>query len=231
MSLKNLYNESFRNSTLEFSPSKGLLNLLEHKLALDYLSEKEGRPFDVLECGCGPGSHFAFWGQKPMGTSVNAFDWSEVVIEKVKSLEAFNEVNFDVFEADSFSYPLNFDFILDAHLFHCLIEKEQRKNYLEKIKFHLKPGGFFFSEMMISHKGLYINDNPEVSLLDDLLYYQGQAQRYVPHSLDLEKELIESGLKIEFFTIPYGLRMVPIPYREKALSGDPEVVRVIMRKV
>lgn len=232
MASKDTYEKAYQNARgAAFIPNESLLKALDHRLIDEYVLNQNGATIDLLEAGCGDGCQFLFWKNKPLTTFIEAFDWSEAGIEIAKEKPENCEIKFSVQEAASFSYPQQFDLILDSHLLHCLTEASEREAYIHQVYDHLKMNGLFVGETMIEHKNFVLNDVVEVAYAEKLIYYKGEAQRYLATSFEIESFLIDHGFKIEFFYIPYGLRMVPIPYREKALSSDPEVVRFIARKV
>jgi ubiquinone/menaquinone biosynthesis C-methylase UbiE len=232
MASKDTYDKAYENARgAAFNPNESLLKALDHRLIDEYALDRQGQTLDLLEAGCGDGCQYLFWKNKPLSTFIEAFDWSETGIEIAKEKAENCEIKFSIQDATSFSYPQQFDIILDSHLLHCLTETEDRSKYIKRVYDHLKLQGLFVGETMIEHKNFVLNDAVEVAYAEKVIYYKGEAQRYLASSFEIEEFLINSGFKIEFFYIPYGLRMVPIPYREKALSSDPEVVRFIARKV
>lgn len=232
MATKESYDKAYENSrSAAHQPNSSLLKTLEHRLVDVYVNERPGETFDLLEAGCGNGSQFLFWKQRPHSVFIEAFDWSNVAIEQAKERPENSEIKFSVQDAASFQYPQQFDLILDGHLLHCLTEEEQRISYIKRVYDHLKPNGLFLGETMIEHKNFLINDVVEAAYAEKIIYYKGEAQRYLADSFEIEHFLLDHGFKIEFFYIPFGLRVVPFPYRDKALSSDPEVVRFIARKV
>ena len=232
MATSETYDKAYEKSSCDaYQPNSSLLKALDHRLIEVYTSEKYNETLDILEAGCGNGCQFLFWKQKPLSTFIEAFDWSRVAIEQAQSRPENSEVKFSVQKASEFQYPQQFDLILDGHLLHCITESDERLSYLQRVYDHLKPGGLFLGETMIEHKKFAINDVVEAAYAEKIIYYKGEAQRYLADSFEVEHFLLDHGFKIEFFYIPFGLRVVPFPYREKALSSDPEIVRFIARKV
>lgn len=232
MALKETYEKAYQQARdTAFFPNQSLLKTLDHQFIDRYILEFNGATIDLLEAGCGDGSQFLFWKNRPLSTFIEAFDWSETAIEIAKERPENSEIKFSVQTATEFSYPQQFDLILDSHLLHCLTERDDRLKYLQNVHHHLKADGLFVGETMIQHKNFTMNDVVEVAYAENVIYYKGEPQRYLGDNFEIENFLLENGFKIEFFYIPYGLRIVPIPYREKALSSDPEVVRFIARKI
>lgn len=232
MASQETYDKAYQKTRgTAYIPNQSLLKALEHQLVDRFVLDKEGATLDLLEAGCGDGCQFLFWKNKPLSTFIEAFDWSPTAIEIAKERPENEEIKFSVQEATSFHYPQQFDLILDGHLLHCLTEVEDRLKYIQNIHQHLKLGGLFVGETMIEHKNFQLNDVVEVAYAEKVIYYKGEAQRYLADNFEIEHFLLDNGFKIEFFYIPYGLRVVPIPYRDKALSSDPEVVRFIARKL
>lgn len=232
MASKETYNKAYQGSRgSSFLPNESLMKALDHRLIDQYVIDQNSATIDLLEAGCGDGCQYLFWKNRPLSNFIEAFDWSETAIEIAMEKPENDEIKFSVQSADSFHYPQQFDIILDSHLLHCLTESSEREAYLARVYDHLKLNGLFVGETMIEHKNFALNDVVEVGYAEKVIYFKGEAQRYLASSFEIENFLIQQGLKIEFFYIPYGLRIVPIPYRDKALSSDPEVVRFIARKV
>ena len=116
-----------------------------------------------------------------------------------------------------------FDLIVDSHLFHCLTRPSAREAYLANIIKHLKPEtGCFALETMVSHKKM---DIPGFDKLTGIV--GGEFGRKVFEPLELEQELLKSGLRIEFLIFTSGLNIIPVSGRDEAFITDPQIARAL----
>ncbi|MCK5760888.1 MAG: class I SAM-dependent methyltransferase, partial [Candidatus Delongbacteria bacterium] len=128
-------------------------------------------------------------------------DISQTAIEwaKEKAVEQNSNADFRVGSVlDLKDYPDNFfDFVFDAHCFHCIIGKD-RKLFLESALRVLKPGGFFLSNTMCGE--FILEEGSEKNYVYDpesrCLVTKGFAQRYIGLPNDIIKEIKDAGFKI-----------------------------------
>ena len=95
----------------------------------------------VLDIGCGEGRNSIFLSEQ--GHIVDAFDISEVGIEKAKYI-ANNKnvpVNFFVQDLGKFEFSKDYDIILSHGVLH-LPEKVVRDHFIRKVQNHTKIGGY-----------------------------------------------------------------------------------------
>ena len=95
----------------------------------------------ILDVGCGEGRNSIFLSRQ--GHTVDAFDISEKGIEKAEYLADREEVNINFLVQDlgSFQFEKNYDAVLSHGVLH-LTEKQIRNEFIEKMKFHTRIGGF-----------------------------------------------------------------------------------------
>lgn len=216
--------ETFR---LEYQAPPSLLHFLEKDVwqhtGLD--SEKE---IKVLELGCGAGSVFFENYSQPKITSV---DLSPTALSYAR--ENSNQENILFMQGEwggDFPYfpEGEFDFILDAHCLHCLVEKEARVKALKQAYEVLKPGRWMGVEHMVSHSGMEF-DAP-YQLFNNTLYYAGEPQKYIPHSLEIEEEIKAAGFEIRYLRVFETLKIIPVSGRSQPLKSDPDLLRLLCTK-
>ena len=119
-----------------------------------------------------------------------------------------------------------FDLVIDAHTLAFTFSKENFVKSLINIKKHMHKNGILASEFGISHKGFRAYAPFDVR--GDLLLKSSQVIRYIPTALELEKAVIESGLKIEYFVMTKQ-KMIFDDYRDEVLETDLDVIQFILR--
>ncbi|MCK5883952.1 MAG: class I SAM-dependent methyltransferase [Bacteriovoracaceae bacterium] len=207
-------------------------------LKLCELSEKfwnKNSP-NLLEAGCGTAklAHTL----KMKCNSVTGGDISYSAIEKGSKLHpevAFNQIDFC-----QSPMPQEFDIIVDGHLLHCLICPDDRKNYLSHISAMLTPGGTFVVESLVASKAMKFSSS--YKYLPPLLYKRASAHqvgtemiggeemlpiRYIPTFLDIESEILSAGLKIEYLSLPFGLK--GIVDQDALEKNAPDIIQIIAR--
>ncbi len=177
----------------------------------------------VLELGCGLGSVFESPELSHLQIQPLCLDISASAIERAQQRQAPGTYQVaDVTDPKLFLTSM-FDLIIDAHLFHCLVRPSMREAYLANVIKHLKPEtGIFVLETMVAHKRM---DVPGMDHTTGVI--GGEYGRKVFHHLELEQELLKSGLKIEFLIFTSGLNMVPVADRSEALPTDPQIARAL----
>lgn len=198
-------------------PSESLASFLRQEV---FDHARVGEVKTVLEMGCGAGSVFEAPELSPLMLSPLGIDISETAIELAKQRQAPGEYLVANAADSSLFLESMFDLIVDAHLFHCLTRPSEREIYLANVIKHLKPEtGFFAIETMVEHKRM---DIPDYDFSTGIV-----GERKVFHHLELEQELLKSGLRIEFLIFSSGLNMIPVADREEALPTDPHIARAL----
>lgn len=211
MNNKDIYNNAYKKFTPEFVSSQNLVKLDEYMQnnsasLVDFLSkfreqfslERQMKSSQCLELGCGIGS-LSFELEKYF-QEVKAIDISNLAIANAKSIQGFKKshVEFLCMDAMSLQEKIKYDFIIDSHLLHCLVNDADRQMYFRSVKNLLKKGGKFLIETMIF--------NPEIEIPLNYFYDENRvlwkdniAFRKLNESSQIENELLEAGLKIEYF--------------------------------
>lgn len=191
---------------------------IERKRFIEGLLEKEWFPKTgkALEIGCGTGPLIRWISSKGFkGTGV---DISETAIELAKSQS--DGLDIDFFN-DDFCYSNklkdeSFDFIIDGHCFHCIVEDKDRLLFLEKAYKLLKKNGAFIlgtmcspvnkKEFSVSYKNQKYKDNifyvPYETELEGSKIFDGKmymAQRKIEHWKKVLKLVKNAGFEIETF--------------------------------
>lgn len=209
---KELYNKAYQKFTPDFLSNpiqlekylagnrESLVNfLVSHKEQFGYQTEDK----TALELGCGIGS-LSFW-LKDQYKNITAVDVSDLAISIAQTIggednsEDLNFVNSDVLSLD---LDQKFDFIIDSHLFHCLPFKKQRETYLDRVKKHLKPEGWFLMEAMVMQDRLQVPvgyEFNEQNILFQEMAGDWVATRCILPSLKVEEEVAASGLSLNYF--------------------------------
>lgn len=216
--------ETFR---LEYQAPPSLLHFLE-KDVWKHTSLDPKSQLKILELGCGAGSVFIENYNEPTITSV---DMAPTALEYARENTQQNNIIYMQGEwgGDFPYFPENeFDFILDAHCLHCMIENEQRAKALEQAYKVLKPGGWMGVEHMVSHSGMEF-DAP-YQLFNNTLYYAGEPQRYIPHSIEIEDEIKSAGFEIRYLRVFETLKIIPVSGRSTPLKSDPDLLRLLCIK-
>ncbi|MAZ47870.1 MAG: hypothetical protein CME65_04865 [Halobacteriovoraceae bacterium] len=210
--LKELYNKAYQKFTPDFLSNpiqlekylagnrESLVSFIaSHKEQFDYPTSDK----TVLELGCGIGS-LSFW-LKEHYKNVTAVDVSDLAISIAQSIGAINEsedLKFLNHDALSLELGQKFDFVIDSHLFHCLPFKEQREKYLNTVKKHLKPDGWFLMEAMVMQDRLQVPvgyEFDEQNILYQEIEEEWIASRCILPSIKVEEEVAASGLKLNYF--------------------------------
>ena len=221
MDLKNFYGDAYSRIVKSFEPNESIIDFLN--LQLPVLNDNPpARKY--LELGCGAGTHL-----NP-SSDVWAVDFSEEAIKLAKADERFESVHFSNQNVVSLDLDEKFDFILDAHLLHCLVSEQDRASYLKNVFNHLTNRGLFYVETMISHKECTFESELEYFFFEPVLQQGDNPFRYIDEAENIERLLINTGFKILYFYIDAGKRMIPITGRKEALRSDPCVLRIIATK-
>lgn len=215
--LEQFYNNSYKFLTPDYlcqenlakietytqANAKSLIEFFEKfRKETDLLNHLQG--MSVLDAGCGVGSmthYFSKYADQVMGV-----DFSELAIigaKKIANLKGL-DLNFECHDVTKAGLDLaqTFDIIFDSHLLHCITGQENRQNYFSFIKNHLKVGGLFMAETISYNPqlqeplGYELDDN--YTLHQEIDATKIPVRTIIP-SLDLEQELKESGLHINYF--------------------------------
>lgn len=158
---------------------------------------------NVLILGCGFGGlaiHLA-----NQQANITAIDVSTLAIMGAKEIATNKGLSIDykVLDVCNGSLSDKFDFIIDDHLYHCLATAEDRVSYLKFVKFHLKDEtSLFFLETMAYQDQI---QTPVGYNFDEnnILWKEVEPDkeimiRRISPSIDIEKEIKNSGLSINY---------------------------------
>ncbi len=183
----------------------------------------------VLETGCGLGLLGHYFAKR--GAIVTSVDVSPLAIAHAKVLAETQGLDIEYFCQDLAQENVNlglFDFVVDAHLLHCLADDAHRNQYLINVKNCLAPQGYFLIETMCYHPkisipvGYCFDENNVVSKEweDSIVAY-----RKIADSLTIEQELKQAELNIHYlyyhaelsFDIYPDLKNIPLVELPKTL--------------
>lgn len=231
--LKNFYDISYKQffSTVDEVKVNSSLLDFNRTVISKYFNGKNN--LNILEAGTGAKSVYeeevGFNGLTiAVDYSKNAIDYALINQDK----ENVEYVHGDILKVN---LPYKFDLVLDSHLLHCMTSFEDREKYLQRVYNWLKPGGVFALECMVSHREMNFDDQ-FLFLEDDctLLQQVGKSAlpvRYIPDSLSLEELLKSYELKIEYFIVFSNLKVIPDCHRSYPLQTDPDLARIVCRKI
>lgn len=155
----------------------------------------------MAEIGCGLGGMSLEFARQ--GASVTGIDASPLAISCANELSHARgmDIDYRVLDLSRPQEPIGeFDVIFDSHLLHCLISETDRANYYQFIKDSLTPDGVFLLETMVFQKqfrtpiGYFYDEN-------SVLWKDGDGEvplRKILPGIELEKELADAGLKINY---------------------------------
>lgn len=239
MQLKELYDEAYKKFTPAYLIPENIAQidqyLKENSSSLvDFVTQYRNQfslhsymqQSDCLEIGCGLGS--VSFEVEAFFKSVTALDFSALAITAAKSIKSLknSSVDFVLGDACDFHIDAQFPVILDSHLYHCLSDTKDRRNYLENVKKALAPGGKFFIETMVFHPQL---EFPMEYFYDEnKTLWKGDAPiRSIKTSLEIERELQDAGLKIEYLYYHSELSFCPYPeYPDYPFDLLPKTLRI-----
>ncbi len=244
MSLQSYYDESYKSEQLKFLTSEFADQLkAEAKSLYQYVIESKNRFFpskdwsdvSILEVGSGRGAASLLLSS--LGAKVSLLDFSETALDQAKSLFQFEGVPVKTYLGDVTHPDLRldekFDLILDSHLLHCITMDPDRSSFYRFILDHLKTDGIFVSETMVHRKKIYIPDGfmfDEQNILWQM-FAKWTPVRRILDSLDLEKELTNSGFKIIYFYYYGQYGFVPHKnFLDLPAEILPAAVRMVVQK-
>lgn len=209
--VKHLYNNAYKKFTPEFLSEHNLPKIKAYmeenrESLVDYYNKYMGQ-FDLeyeilgkdcLEIGSGIGS-FSFFLESKFN-SVTSLDFSELAMANAKSIKKLlgSSVDFRLADCRNFNLDMEFEYIFDSHLLHCLTSSRDRTCYFDNVKRHMAPNGRFFLETMVLDKNI---DIPlEFYLDENFVLWQGELPiRRLNSSVQIEREVLDAGFKIDYF--------------------------------
>lgn len=124
----------------------------------------------------------------------------------------------------------DYDLIVDSRTLHCLYGYDQWLKTLQNLASSLSDGGVFMGEMAVRSDQM---DFAEPYFYDDqtsILYKDGKPNRLILDTKVVEKAFQFCKLKIFYFTIPFGLKVIFDDKREKTKAEDPDILRFVTVK-
>lgn len=210
-SLKNQGAISWDKETdLEKLWSHQINRLLESFLVQQSISFEK---LKVLDLGTGAGTCALFCAKN--GSDCLGVDISQTAIEMARTNNENLNLNAKFIEADILSLKLSqkFDLISDSSVLHCLVGKEDRREFFELVKNHLESSGLFFIHTMIESEDMSsLTQNKYFHLQDEVLYSLGIAEikdgrvvidgkSYFPHRTIMKKSHLLIELEANGFEV------------------------------
>ena len=159
---------------------------------------------EVLDLGCGTRSIFEDLNISK--ENIIAIDFSDIAIARTPTHSLINYLVVNLATPKALGNS-KFDLIFDSHCLHCIEEHSAREVAFFNIHHSLNENGIFCAEMMVQKSYKYAN----------------LPFKHVPTALDLEKEILNAGLKIVYFLISPGM----VFHND---SGECDLVRVVCTK-
>ena len=229
-SKKNLLDEQYRSLTERVGVAPSLYSFLKNSPLNEWLSPlfTDG-PW--CELGCGNQSIFEEGDQLLSGLSLKkdifGFDLSSVAIEQAPH----SIINYEQADCSHLIPKGPFSFILDGHFLHCLSSMPEVFQTLGVISNALLPGGLYAGEVMTSHKSLSFDHDLFFDHQNSVLYQEDRPLRIILEAREWEGLFNDAGFEIAFFLCQASIKMIPCRDRTQAMSGDPECLRFILRKL
>ncbi|MEM2974630.1 MAG: methyltransferase domain-containing protein [Candidatus Micrarchaeia archaeon] len=162
-------------------------------------------PGKLLDIGCGNCRNLKPFVQ--MGFECHGVDFSPKMIDIAKQFCRKNsmKVNLQVADADSLPFkPSSFNYVLSIAILHHLETKEKRLKAVQEIKRVLKPGGKAFISVWNKLQWKFVF-KPQ----DMFVPWQRKGIKYMRyyhffHHWELLRLIKSTGLKIEWFSGPFG---------------------------
>jgi SAM-dependent methyltransferase len=118
---------------------------------------------NVLDLGCGGGQVALMFARR--GCVTHGIDFSPTAISLAKANANKAEVTIDFKEGDCLTLKdyadLSMDLVADNHVWHCIVDRQDRRAFLQAIFRVLKPGGLLFSETMTREGDFFNHDESE----------------------------------------------------------------------
>lgn len=163
-----------------------------------------------LEVGCG--AYPIFSNVLVDGPELMALDCDAKLIEQ--ALRRYPKLSLVCTPIQSFCPPSGpLELIFDAHCLHTLVDQSERRNYWQWVSEHLSSGGVVAIEhAVLSKRGM------------------AYSHRHVPHALELEEEVLNAGLSIEYLRVDASYKFIFEPGREGPSPDDPDRLRLLAKK-
>jgi 2-polyprenyl-3-methyl-5-hydroxy-6-metoxy-1,4-benzoquinol methylase len=212
-----LYNKAFEQFTPDsFSESKILLTekyIQENIKSLkefisSYFSQVEYKSdwagISVCETGCGLAG-ISQW-LNTLCATTTAIDFSPLALSLAKTYSELKQSPTEFLNLDLRQNNLTakYDVIIDSHLLHCLVNKDERMFYLRNLKDALKnENSRLLIETMTYHKNMQVPFDYEYD--EDQILWQHNEKftdkiplRKIARSENIENEIIAAGFKIKY---------------------------------
>lgn len=237
-----LANETYKAFTPDFLESSKIDKYLEENAEslLNFLNSYQdqfaefSRDKEILELGSGLGGlsfHFSKKGFYTLGVDQSPLAiQNALILAKKKELYA----KFKVLDVCEDKLDQKFDYLIDSHLYHCLVEDDHRKRYLSFVKNSMKGSSLFFLETMCFHSKIQIPFGYEMD--DKGKLYKNinghfTAYRKIIDSIKLEQELLDSGFKIKYLYYHNELSFNPYnEYENLDYNTLPKTIRLVASK-
>lgn len=199
-----LYRRLLAEGRSEWNPEQNV-HAFDHLLVfLD--SEHAPAPDMALEMGCGGGQGSMILARR--GWRVVATDFSETAVRMARENGRGEGLRMSPFVADS-AEPLpvrsgSMSLVVDNHVLHCFVEKQDRETFLVNAFDALRPGGVFFSTNM-SCEGEF---DYERFGFDPLTRVHENNARFLASREELIEEFNQAGfelLRVDFVPDADGL--------------------------
>jgi len=161
----------------------------------------------ILDLGCGFGGVSLYLSKK--GAFVTGIDIASLAISGAKEIAVrkmnCNEIDYrvdDICSSDKNHKYGDYDLIIDSHLLHCLTDDGDRKSYFDFVYNHLATEGLYLLESMVYNAaiqtpiGFHMDDH--FILWQELEDKSELPVRKIVQSIDLENEIMQSGLTINY---------------------------------
>lgn len=189
---------------------------------------------DFAEFGCGLGAISLELAIKNL--SVSGFDISELAIAMANEISQLKNLNINYKSLDLVknSTKIKFDFIIDSHLLHCITSASDRLSYLENIYDSLNKGGICIVETMVFNKDIQFPVGYEfdaTGVVHKLIDGEFHPVRCLKSSIEIEKELKDSGFKIDYLYYHNELAFDLFnDYKDYPVSMLPKTLRIVVKK-
>jgi hypothetical protein len=193
---------------------------------LSYLSSRELAPYKACTSGAwlelGPGAYPVFSAlvtsdDLPKGTTLYCLDCDSALLKQAQSNfpdSALRFIHADITNPpDALELP-KFSLVFDSHLLHTLTKVQDRQSYFHFLHRQLSVGGVWALEHAVQASG------------GEFIY----TDRAVPHSLELEGEILSAGFEICYLRVDRDHKFIFEPDRSIPTASDPDRLRLIAKK-
>jgi len=150
----------------------------------------------VLELGCGGGQVALMFARR--GCITHGLDYSPTAVSLARLNADRAGLTVDFREGDCLTLKdyadASFDLVVDNHVWHCIVGREDRAAFLKSAFRVLKPGGLFFSETMTREGGF----SPSTVGADPATFVALNQSRYWVAREEALKELESVGFEIVY---------------------------------